>query len=67
MIRPTEADLGREVIYREKGDFPGRKVEYGVLTSFSIERPVAFVRYGTACSSAATDLEDLEWAIGGDR
>jgi hypothetical protein len=34
MIQPTPQDVGRHVIYRERGDFPGRKVEAGVLTSF---------------------------------
>jgi hypothetical protein len=61
MIHPTQADIGRHVIYRERGDFSGRKVEEGVLTSFN-ERS-AFVRY-RGCSPAATDLADLEWARG---
>jgi hypothetical protein len=29
MIQPTEADLGRKVVHRERGDFPGKKVEEG--------------------------------------
>jgi hypothetical protein len=58
MIRPTQADIGRDVIYRERGEFPGRKVEIGVLTSFNELH--AFVRY-SGCSPAATAFEDLEW------
>jgi len=60
MIQPTQADIGRHVIYRERGDFPGRKVEEGVLTSFN--NRVAFVRYGIGYTSAATDFADLEWS-----
>lgn len=59
-IQPTEADIGRKVIYREPGDFPGAKVEYGRITSFN-DRFV-FVRYGQHTStSAATSREDLGW------
>jgi hypothetical protein len=58
MIQPTEADLGRKVVHRERGDFPGKKVEEGVLTSFN--ETYAFVRYG-GVTSAATDFADLEW------
>jgi hypothetical protein len=59
MIEPTEADIGRKVVYRERGDFPGRKVEEGVITSFNPR--VVFVRYGASVTSAATDRDDLEW------
>jgi hypothetical protein len=52
MIRPTQANVVRHVIYRERGDFPGRKVEEGVPTSFSDR--YAFVR-SDGRSSAATD------------
>jgi hypothetical protein len=58
VIEPTEADIGRRVVYREKGDFPGRKIEEGTLTSFNAY--VAFVRY-TGVTPAATSFEDLEW------
>ena len=61
MITPKNDDIGRSVIYREQGDFPGRKIERGVLTSFNVERGTAFVRYGTSVSSALTSLGDLEW------
>jgi hypothetical protein len=59
VIQPTENDIGRHVIYREHGDFPGRKVEEGILTSFN--QLYAFVRYG-GCTSAATNFADLEWS-----
>jgi hypothetical protein len=47
------------VIYRERGDHPGRKVEEGVLTSFNEHH--AFVRY-SGVTPAATDFGDLEFA-----
>jgi len=58
MIHPTQGDIGRQVIYRERGTHAGRKVEHGVLTSFT-ER-CAFVCY-SGLTSAATDFADLEW------
>ena len=58
MAQPTEADIGRKVVYRERGDFPGKKVEEGVLTWFNGAH--AFVRY-SGVSSAAIDFADLEW------
>jgi hypothetical protein len=59
MIEPTPEDIGRGVVYRERGDFPGRKVEQGVITSFN--STVVFVRYGSNTGSAATARDDLEW------
>lgn len=59
MIQPTQVDLGRHVIYRERGDHPGKKLEEGILTSFS--DLYAFVRYG-GVASAATNFDDLEWS-----
>ena len=59
MIQLTQADVGRKAIYRERGDFPGRKVEEGVITSFNDS--VVFVRYGASASSVATSRGDLEW------
>jgi len=61
MIEPTQGDIGRRVVYREHGDFPGRKIEEGTLTSFN--EKYAFVRYG-GVTSAATDFADLEWIDG---
>jgi hypothetical protein len=60
MIEPTQDDIGRKVIYREHGDFPGRKLEEGVITSFN--STCVFVRYGSRTGSAGTAREDLEWA-----
>ncbi len=59
MIEPTQNDIGRKVIYRERGDFPGRKVEEGVITSFNDH--YVFVRYGAGVTPAATLRESLEW------
>jgi hypothetical protein len=59
MIDPKQNDIGRKVVYREPGDFPGRKVEEGVLTSFN--EKYAFVRY-VGVTSAATSFTDLEWS-----
>jgi hypothetical protein len=58
MLQATEADIGRKVVYSERGDFPGKKVEEGVLSSFN--ETYAFARY-SGVSSAATDFADLEW------
>lgn len=60
MIEPTSTDIGRSVIYRERGN--GQKVEQGILTSFSTT--IAFVLYDNVkgTTSAATRFEDLEWA-----
>jgi hypothetical protein len=59
MINPTEADIGRRVIYRDLG---GRgKIEEGTITSFNDS--FVFVCYGAPGStSAATLREDLEWS-----
>lgn len=61
MIEPTEADIGRTVIYTGNR-YPGGKAELGVITSFN-ERTV-FVRYGADRASKGTDPADLEWASG---
>jgi hypothetical protein len=58
MIEPTEHDIGRPVIYREAGRHAGRKVETGILTSFT--KRYAFVLYD-GCTSLATEFRDLEW------
>jgi hypothetical protein len=58
MIEPTEADIGRKVIYRDLG---GRgKVEEGVITSFNDR--LVFVRYGSKFGSEATARDDLVWS-----
>ncbi len=61
MIEPTPSDIGRRVIYRERGTHPLRRVEHGVLTSYNTH--CAFVLY-SGVTSAATDFADLEWGSG---
>lgn len=61
MIHPIDADIGREVLFRNVGQ--GR-IETGVITSFS--DLWVFVRYGAGDTAAATAHEDLEWAPAGD-
>ena len=56
MIKPTEADIGRKVIYKDRS---GSKVEEGTITSFNDH--CVFVRYGNGSTSAGTDRKDLEW------
>lgn len=58
MINPTEADIGRGVIYRADSKLEGER-EIGVITSFN-DRCV-FVRYGAKKNSEATSREDLAW------
>jgi hypothetical protein len=58
MIEPTEADIGRRVVYIGNRH-PGGKLEYGVITH--ITSVYVFVRYGNERSSKATRREDLEW------
>ena len=61
MIRPTQEDIGRRVIYRERGTHAGRKIEEGTLTSYNHLH--SFVCYGApGTTSAATDFADLEWS-----
>jgi hypothetical protein len=59
-INPTAEDIGRKVIYRERGTHLGRKIQEGTLTAFNDH--YAFVRYGAGITSAATDFADLEWS-----
>lgn len=56
MIRPTEEDVGRRVIY---DDDHGTR-EPGTITSMNVY--FVFVRYGKGETSQATKREDLEWA-----
>lgn len=67
MLSPdvTNADIGKRVIYREPVDYPGRKVETGVISSFNAQ--YVFVRYRQGFTSAATRREDLEWWPGTDK
>lgn len=59
MIRPTENDKGRAVIYTGNR-YPGGKTEEGVITSFN--EATVFVRYGAEKHSKGTSPADLEWA-----
>lgn len=58
MIDPTEADIGRGVIYRADSKLLGER-ERGVITSFNAH--AVFVRYTNGGTSAATSREDLTW------
>jgi hypothetical protein len=59
MIEPTEADIGRTVLYTGNR-FVGGKTERGVITGFN--HWTVFVRYGADAQAKATNREDLEWA-----
>lgn len=63
MIEPTEADIGRRVLYRPPR--PNCQSEAGVITSFN--DCYVFVRYGADFGSKGTRREDLEWEIDNDR
>jgi hypothetical protein len=61
MIKATEKDIGRKVIYRAKsGQLSTLPPEEGVITSFT--DLFVFVRYGGDTHSKATRPNDLEWA-----
>lgn len=63
MIEPTEADIGRVVVYRPTHRRYERTVaEEGVITSFNDS--YVFVRYGTYGTARATRRSDLEWQHG---
>jgi len=64
MIDPTPDDIGRKVIYTPPGDYPGKRSEEGVISSFN-ERYV-FVRFGAAVSAGGSmgigcERADLAW------
>lgn len=66
MIDPTEKDVGRSVVYRDKAH-PSEPDE-GVITQFNDYG--VFVRYGSDKHSKLTSRVDLEWvtgAVGGAR
>jgi hypothetical protein len=54
-IEPSEADIGRGVIYRGFGP----DAEQGYITSFNDHN--VFVRYGNSATSQATSRSDLDW------
>ena len=55
MIRPTEKDIGRAVVYRPPGGAP----EEGVITGMNEWH--VLVRYGADRGSKATSRDALEW------
>ena len=60
MIDPTEADIGRGVVYQ--ASYPNAPREDGIITSFN--EHVVFVRYAgqhPGTFGQATSREDLEW------
>jgi hypothetical protein len=63
MIEPTEADIGRTVLYTGNRyllvEGTGGKLERGVITGFN--HWTVFVRYGSDAQAKATNREDLEW------
>jgi len=59
MIDPTEADVGREVVYTGNRH-PGGQLEVGRITSFNSY--CVFVRYRDDKHSKGTARKDLEWA-----
>lgn len=59
MIDPKPGDQGRRVIYTESGSFPGRKIDTGVISSWT-DRYV-FVYFGSGESAVATDRANLTW------
>jgi hypothetical protein len=64
MIKPTQDDIGRGVIYRTA---PAFEAEVGMITSLGPEckdprRRTIFVRYIlSGWGAQATNAEDLEW------
>jgi hypothetical protein len=58
MINPTDADIGRRVVY-VGNRYPGGKLERGVITG--VNPRAVFVRYDSEVHSKATSREDLEW------
>ena len=55
-INPTQADIGRQVVYRTA---PRYDAEEGVITS--VNKTIVFVRYGSDVNSKATSRHDLDW------
>jgi hypothetical protein len=60
MIEPTEADIGRPVLYTGNR-YPGGKIERGQITSFNAR--AVFVCYSGDMLSKATNRADLEWSL----
>lgn len=58
-IAPTDADVGRKVVYRTAPNF---EPEEGVITSIG-RIGNTFVRYGASQTSQSTDNRDLDWML----
>ena len=58
MIKPTQKDIGRVVIYT-LNTHPVYGIEPGVIIGFSSKN--IFVRYGNDTFSKGTNPKDLEW------
>ena len=58
MIEPTEADIGRAVIYRSRFE-PRSEAQRGTVMAFNDY--AVFVAYGKGVTPQATFREDLEW------
>jgi hypothetical protein len=59
MINPSLDDIGRKVVYRDRGG--AIPPEEGVVTSFNDF--YVFARYGRDCTSKGAHRRDLEWGL----
>ena len=57
MIKPTDNDIGRKVIYNV--GHKGAKNEYGTISSFT--EFYVFVLYGNSYNGIANKRENLRW------
>ena len=61
MIEPTQADIGRGVVYLDDHGQPATR-QYGVISSFN--DAFVFVRFGRHGTTAqACNRTDLEWEM----
>lgn len=61
MIEPTDADIGRRVVYTGNRH-PGGQPEYGVI--YRITPHTVFVTYRGDSFAKGTNRQDLEWDDG---
>jgi len=59
VIKPTEKDIGRMVVYRQPYMKTTENWEFGIITSFN--EHFVHVRYGTETGSKSTKHSDLTW------
>ena len=67
MINPTDADIGRHVIYippHAKGDREHPDCEVGFITS--VRADLVFVNYGRGPTSAGGKRENMVWEFSND-